>query len=616
MKGASIGLVVMMVIGLVMTVASVALATGFTQAIWAGVGLFIFVIGGVGILFSNLYVKARGNTAFVKTGQGGIKVIKDGGRIIIGFLHDIIPVSLETMKIVVDKTGKDALITTDIRAEVIAEFYIRVKNDELSIQAAARTLGDKISSGQKGQRKLDDVEGLLRAQQSAVASLEMEKLVDALRTVSATKTLIELNTNRSEFKKTVMEIVKEGLEQNGLELEDVTISRLDQPKLEDFSETNVFDAQGRMHIQKTVSAASVKENEFVKNAELDIKKRDVDTRMAILEQEQNEKFKEADQQREVRAYKAEQDKKAGVAEIENSQAVDTREIEKQREVELAAVEQAKQVQLKNIEREQAQRTADVEKQKAVEVAERDQHIAIAKKDEEKALALEQQNLAQAKAEGAEQEIKTVEVVATAERQKRKAIVDQEAESERNLIEAQKQADAEAYRVERKAQADKEAAEASYIAKVRAAEADKESMEKKADGLRAEQMVPVEVSREQVNVREAEVAVERKSLEQQQEFGKVAIEKDIAITTINANKEIRIESAKAMAVAFTNTKMELWGDTATMETMMSRFTNGQGNGQYLEGLLDQLPEELRGLVNTTLGAAKSLAAKTSGAEATT
>jgi len=65
-----------------------------SKTIWSGVGLGIILLAGIGLIFSSLYVKAKGNVAYFKTGQGGPEVIKDKGRIIIGFLHEIIPVSL------------------------------------------------------------------------------------------------------------------------------------------------------------------------------------------------------------------------------------------------------------------------------------------------------------------------------------------------------------------------------------------------------------------------------------------------------------------------------------------------------------------------------------------
>src|SRR5687768_12463695 len=61
----------------------------------------VVVLGGVATtsIFMRLYRKASANMAFVKTGMGGADVILDGGRVIFPVLHQIIPVSLETMRL-------------------------------------------------------------------------------------------------------------------------------------------------------------------------------------------------------------------------------------------------------------------------------------------------------------------------------------------------------------------------------------------------------------------------------------------------------------------------------------------------------------------------------------
>ena len=56
--------------------------------------------------------------------------------------------------------------------------------------------------------------------------LVQEKLVSALRTVAATKELVELHAKRDEFASAVQEIVTNDLASNGLTLESVTISAL------------------------------------------------------------------------------------------------------------------------------------------------------------------------------------------------------------------------------------------------------------------------------------------------------------------------------------------------------------------------------------------------------
>src|SRR5688572_17291117 len=75
------------------------------------VGALLLLVGGSIAIVSKWYVRASANQAFVKTGFGGTKVILDRGAVVIPMLHKAVPVSLETMKLEVERRGPDALIT-------------------------------------------------------------------------------------------------------------------------------------------------------------------------------------------------------------------------------------------------------------------------------------------------------------------------------------------------------------------------------------------------------------------------------------------------------------------------------------------------------------------------
>ena len=169
--------------------------------------------------------------AFVRTGAGGRKVIMDGGAIIVPFVHELVRVSLETLKLRVTRQNEDALITQDkLRADIHAEFFVRVQPDRESILQASRSLGERMR------------------EESAVRALVEDKLVSALRTAAAMKTLEQLNSERDEFLTEVMKLVENDLLSNGLILETVTISRLDQTDEVYLKESNIFDAQGRQRL--------------------------------------------------------------------------------------------------------------------------------------------------------------------------------------------------------------------------------------------------------------------------------------------------------------------------------------------------------------------------------
>src|SRR5262245_46015387 len=70
-----------------------------------GSGTALLIFSAVLVVFTRLYQKAAANRAFVRTGQGGEKVVLDGGAIVIPVLHNVIPVSLETMRLGVERRG-------------------------------------------------------------------------------------------------------------------------------------------------------------------------------------------------------------------------------------------------------------------------------------------------------------------------------------------------------------------------------------------------------------------------------------------------------------------------------------------------------------------------------
>lgn len=610
-----VSLTLMLLVGVGIIALSIFVIPGnLSKIIWSAVGLCIIVIAGIGLIISTLYVKAKGNLAYVKTGSGGLEVIKDKGRIIIGFLHEIIPVSLETMKITVERTGKESLITLDkMRAEVTAEFYIRVKADADQgdgkklifggIQTAARTLGDKIAS----RRKMDQG-SVLAAQTEAVKELEKEKLIDALRTVAAKISLEDLNLKRDEFKKAVMEVVKDGLEQNGLELEDCTISSLDQAPMSVLDPNNSFDAQGLKNLQQIISQASVKTNELKRTAELQIKKQDVETRKAVLDQEQDQKFKEADQAKQIRAYIALQNREGSMAEIASQEEVAKRGIAKDQAIETETVLKTQKVQMAMVEQTKAVQTATIDQQKTTEIADRAKQIAIAEKDAERALVDQKRAEAEAMAEKSRQNIETVKVTETAERQKKKLVIDKQAQIEQSRQEEQMKADVKAYTTEKEADGRKKAAEADYQARVKAAQAEKEAAMSIAEGARATAMVPVEVSQRQVEVDTARVAnVLKPELEAKSNHQKVSVELELGKLQIMAQQTIGVEFAKAIGTMTSKADMTIFGDPSTLATMVEKFSKGMGMGKMVEGFL-QNPEAvsvIQGLVEKAGGTVSGL-----------
>ncbi|HEY7884961.1 MAG TPA: flotillin family protein, partial [Cellvibrionaceae bacterium] len=77
----------------------------------SAIGFFVLLV--IGIIFARLYTRANKERAFVRTGFGGEKIIKDGGAIVLPVLHEIIYVNMNTLRLEVRRSNDQALITKD-----------------------------------------------------------------------------------------------------------------------------------------------------------------------------------------------------------------------------------------------------------------------------------------------------------------------------------------------------------------------------------------------------------------------------------------------------------------------------------------------------------------------
>src|SRR6185437_772039 len=89
-----------------------------------------------------MYQRSTKETAFVRTGFGGEKVVVSGGAFVIPVLHDVTPVSMSVTRIEVARRETQALITKNrMRVDIIAEFFVKVDSSREAVSFAAQTLG-------------------------------------------------------------------------------------------------------------------------------------------------------------------------------------------------------------------------------------------------------------------------------------------------------------------------------------------------------------------------------------------------------------------------------------------------------------------------------------------
>src|SRR5260221_8346240 len=148
----------------------------------------ISVLAGVMMLLtiftvlSRFYRRCGADEALVRTGSGGNKVVIGGGVLVYPILHQLLRVSLRSVKLSVERSAKNALVTADkIKANVTTELYIKVEPISEDVLAAARSFGE---------RNLDE---------HVIADLIEGKLTDPLPSVGANATFMSLHANRKQF---------------------------------------------------------------------------------------------------------------------------------------------------------------------------------------------------------------------------------------------------------------------------------------------------------------------------------------------------------------------------------------------------------------------------------
>ncbi len=399
------------------------------------VGIVLVAVIVVGVIFSRLYRKATKELSFVRTGMGGQKVIIDGGCLELPVFHHIIPVNMQTLRLEVYRKEKDALITKDrMRVDVAAEFYVRVRPDQESIPAAAQTLGERTLN------------------KDALKELIEGKFIDALRSVAAEMEMEELHEKRSDFVQKVQGAVEEDLSKNGLELETVSLTSLDQTNKEHLDPNNAFDAQGLTKITETVETNNKKRNDLIRKTEIEIARKNLETKQQNLRIEKDQQEAQLTQQQEIATLTAQQE-----AEIERKQSEQTRlaeetKIENEKKIETAQLEKEKVLEKAKIDKVRVLEESRIEQEKAIKLAEQIRAIEIANKSKEESKAQAEANMALAEAVSAEEEVKTVRQKAEAERKKAIAVIEADQKAEQEKVAVVKAASADLEATEKRANA--------------------------------------------------------------------------------------------------------------------------------------------------------------------
>ncbi len=424
---------------------------------------FVFLI--------RLYRRATKETAFVRTGFGGEKVVMNGGALVFPVFHEAMPVNMNTLVLSVVRRDAEALITLDrLRIDVKAEFYVRVRPDAAAIAMAAQTLGQRTM---QPELLKDLVEG---------------KFVDALRSVAAGMTMNELHEQRADFVQKVQQVSSNDLAMNGLELESVSLTGLDQTSIEHFNANNAFDAEGLTKLTEQIEARKKLRNDIEQETRVQIESKNLEADKRSFEIARDQEYARLEQEREVEVRRA-----AQAAEIAREQA------ERNREAEIARIEAKKQVDAQQIEADRLVEEARIIQQRALEIARQEQQIAVQNKSREESQAKAEADEARAKAVEAEERVATAREREIAERQKTIELIEAAKQAERDAIGVKVQAEAEKDAATNRAEAIRFEAQGEAEAEKLRAEAARVRFEVEAAGQRAINEAANILSMEQISL---------------------------------------------------------------------------------------------------------------------
>ena len=331
-----------------------------TLILWLIVAVIVIAI--IVYLVNWLYRRSSKEVSFVRTGLFGEKVVINGGAFVLPIIHDVTPVNMNVLRMAVTRANDEALITRDrMRVDIDAEFYVRVRPQREAVAIAAATLGRRT------------------LQPDQLNTLLSGRLVSALRSIASEMTMEEMHEKRGIYVQRVKESAAEAFDQNGLELESVAITNLDQTDLQYFNPSNRFDAEGLTRIIGEIEEKRKLRNDIEQEAMIKIRTRNLEAERQSLDIERESESARLDQQREIEIRRAMQraevareraarDTEAEQAQIQSREEIEKSRISNERAISEARIASDRDIRQKEIERTRAVEEAEIAARELVEKA--------------------------------------------------------------------------------------------------------------------------------------------------------------------------------------------------------------------------------------------------------
>jgi dUTP pyrophosphatase len=167
------------------------------------------MLTGTASLALNFYRKTAPGEAYVRTGAGGPLVVRDGGGFVVPMLHEVVPVTLETIRLEIGCAGPASLASADGAAvEARVTLHARVGATGEEVLQAARSWGQRA------------------ADPTALAAAMRDRVVAALRQAALDHSAEDLLAHPAGFTATLHRKMEATLGQSGVVPETLVVESL------------------------------------------------------------------------------------------------------------------------------------------------------------------------------------------------------------------------------------------------------------------------------------------------------------------------------------------------------------------------------------------------------
>ncbi|MCC5988945.1 MAG: flotillin family protein [Pararhodobacter sp.] len=375
-------------------------------------------------LLQRFYAKATRETALVRTGLGGQRVVLDGGCMALPILHQIQRVNMSALSFRARCAGTEALLTGDrLRADIEMEFELRVQSSREGVATAAQALGARIARGGE-----------------AVEELFSGTLVGAMQNAAAARTLDQIHLDRAAFAAQVSGEVAAYAEKLGMTLISTALVSVDQADFGRLNENNAFNAEGMRKLAALVAEQRKERVRIEAEADLVVRETQLAQTQRRLDITRAEREAEIAQREHLRRLEAEAESTSRIQAASAERAAEEARIYNEQELKSA-----------RIASDEALRGREMAAIQALEEAKLAQEAALARRRAETAEAKAAEESARAQVLLAAESVQTQKERAAAEREREIALMRQKREQE--LLAARTESETADQRARAKAEAE-------------------------------------------------------------------------------------------------------------------------------------------------------------------